>query len=517
VKTAFAVLIVLSCHFCDAAQGSSADDLLKQAVSLASSGRMDDAEQLLLEGMSRFADDPRFPIELAGVAWRRTQPGRAKSYLRQALRLDPAATYANEFLGSLYLLDGNLFAALEYLNRVRRPVLSRVILSPEPPLRPELLARLPAVSAGQLLTEARIAQTEHNLERLRIFGEPRFELVPEGDEYRLTIHAPVLSSPLSGIAGRLLPLLRGLPYQSVNIDWLNIGRSARNLTSLWRWDPDKRRIAITYRAPIARGTYAIWTDLRNENWQLSWSGPSPENIDVKSASLNGEIEFDLGGGKQWTPSFHLSRHTFRHGLSQPLFANSTVWEVRNRFDFPRWRYPERRLHIDSSVTMRSGRVFSRSSSRLLGAEFASDLRWLPQSRGDTYTVGARLRAGAFTGRLPIDQLYMTAMERDNDLWIRGHAGTRHGRKGSAPVGSRFAMAQLEIARQVFRIPFLRVDAGPFLDVANVGGKAALGSRGWLYDTGVEAAITALGRFRFTVVYGRDLRRGDNVFYTALSR
>jgi hypothetical protein len=109
------------------------------------------------------------------------------------------------------------------------------------------------------------------------------------------------------------------------------------------------------------------------------------------------------------------------------------------------------------------------------------------------------------------------MERDNDLWLRGHPGTRDGRKGDAPMGTRFVLAQTDFTRRFLRVPFLRVDAGPFLDLANTGGEPGFGSRGWLYDTGAQAVLTSLGGFRFSVVYGRDLRDGKNVVYTAISR
>jgi hypothetical protein len=496
----------------------SPETLLKRAVTSATSGRLDEAERLLLQGRSTYTHDARFAAELAGIAWRKKESARAKLYLREAVTLDPSNAYANEFLGSLYLLDGNLYAALKYWNRVHRPVISGVTFDPEPPLRPELRERLSAVSSGQLLTGARLAQTERNFERLRTFGDLRFELSPASDkEYNLNVRAPVLSQPLSGAIGRFLPLLRGLPYQAIHLDWINIERRGISLTSLWRWDADKRRIAVKYRVPLLRGAYSLWTDLRDEDWNLHRNELVLDDVGVRSAALGGEIEFELGGGARWTPGVSLSRHTFRDGGFREWSANATLWEVRNRFSLPRWRYPERRLVIDSSATLRTGRAFSQASSRLIGAEFDAGARWLPQDRDDLYAIRARIRAGAVTGRLPVDELYATAMERDNELWLRGHVGTRHGRKGNAPMGTRFVASQTELSRRLLRAPFLRIDAGPFLDVANVGGVSGLGSRGWLYDIGAQAVMTTLGGFRLSIVYGHDLRNGGNVFYTAVSR
>ncbi len=301
------LLLVLACHHVGAAAPNElADELLKRAISLATSGQLEDAEQLLIEGKSVYDRDARFPIELAGVAWRKKESASAKQYLRQGLRLDPSGAYANEFLGSLYLLDGNLHAALKYWNRIRRPILSRVIFAPEPPLQPELRERLPAASAGQLLTRARLAQTERNLDRLYIFSDPRCELTPASDnKYTLTVRAPNVSQPLAGAAGRFLPLLRSIPYQAINLDWLNIKQRAIILTSLWRWDADKRRVAVKYRAPLIHGSYSVWTDLRDEVWNVDRNGFVLDGEDVRSAALGGEIEFELGRGSLWTPGVYL--------------------------------------------------------------------------------------------------------------------------------------------------------------------------------------------------------------------
>jgi tetratricopeptide (TPR) repeat protein len=490
---------------------ATADELLARAVSLAKANQLEEAENVLLEGRRTFPHDPRLPIELAGIAWRRKSPARAKTFLRQGLSLDPSNAYANEFLGSVYLLDGNVYAALEYFNRLRRPVIAGVAFNPPAPLHPALRERLSAVSSGQLLTPARLSETEHNLRRLRIFSEPRFELAPaQNSEYDFTVRAPALSQPLTGTLGRLLPLLRGLPYQNVSLDWLNLRQRAISLTSLWRWDPDKRRIAVNYRVPSANSAYSIYTDLRDEDWVVT----SNQAVNVRSAALGGQVEYELGGGRQWTPGIHLSRHLFRGGDGQPLFTNATIWEIRNRLDLPRWRYTERRLTVDSSLTARAGRIYSRSSSKMLGADFDAALHWLPQQKDDLYQIHGRLRAAALSGGLPVDALYITAMERDNDVWLRGHVGTRNGRKGNAPMGTRYAIAQTGVMRRLWRMPFVRLDAGPFFDVGNVGGKEGLGSRGWLYDTGVQADVTLLGGFRLSVVYGRDLRTGTNVFYAS---
>jgi hypothetical protein len=110
------------------------------------------------------------------------------------------------------------------------------------------------------------------------------------------------------------------------------------------------------------------------------------------------------------------------------------------------------------------------------------------------------------------------MERDNDLWLRGHVGTRDGRKGSAPMGREYLLARTQVDRTLFHFPLLRIAAGPFLDSGRIGDSSGqFGSRGWLCDTGIQAKIASMGGLTFSAVYGRNLRDGTGVFYTAIRR
>ena len=66
----------------------------------------------LVEGERLAPMDARFPTELAGVAFKQKQNARAERLLRRSLRLAPGDNYANDFLATLYFLDGNIEAAL---------------------------------------------------------------------------------------------------------------------------------------------------------------------------------------------------------------------------------------------------------------------------------------------------------------------------------------------------------------------------------------------------------------------
>jgi hypothetical protein len=116
---------------------------------------------------------------------------------------------------------------------------------------------------------------------------------------------------------------------------------------------------------------------------------------------------------------------------------------------------------------------------------------------------------------------MLGLERDNDLdndlKMRAHLGTRDGRKGSAPLGRNYFAANWETDKNVYSNGLLAVKLGPFLDTGNISDPSpVLGSQKWLCDTGAQAKLRVLG-VGVVFSYGKDLRTGNNAFFTTVMR
>jgi hypothetical protein len=60
-----------------------------------------------------------------------------------------------------------------------------------------------------------------------------------------------------------------------------------------------------------------------------------------------------------------------------------------------------------------------------------------------------VRAGKTFGQLPFDELLMLGLERDNDLPMRAHIGTRDGLKGSAPMGRDYFLSNWEMDKNLY--------------------------------------------------------------------
>lgn len=495
-----------------------------RALALARMNQLAQAATLFEEGARLYPRDKRFPLESAGIAYREKNFSAAKAYLHRALRLDPADSYGNDFLATLFLLDENLPAALKYWNRIGKPLIQDVQFAPPVPLDPVLRERAFVISAGQVFTLERLWTTQANLHRLDVFANTRFELLPSGGpRASLVIRAEPLATPLAGWAGAVLPMLRELPYQTLDFDRYNIRRRGLNLTSVARWDSNKRRLFLQLSGPLRmnpRIEYAYSADARDENWNLPAYGAGLKGLGLRKYEAGADFSIGLSGKLQWTVGPHLAHRNFHNGDAGSFFSNGWSAELRNRFDYRLLSWPDRRLHLDSWAILDAGRIFTAFPSRLISTRAGIKGEWFPQAKGDKYSVVALFHAGRTFGNAPLDQLFMLGMERDtpSDFWLRGHVATTGGRKGTGPLGREFALSQLQLDRRFFQLPFIRFQAGPFLDsgwTADPSGQ--FGSHAWLVDTGVEAKITTIGGIAVRLVYGWNLPHGRGVFYSAVTR
>jgi hypothetical protein len=141
--------------------------------------------------------------------------------------------------------------------------------------------------------------------------------------------------------------------------------------------------------------------------------------------------------------------------------------------------------------------------------------WFPQAQDDKYEVEQRVRAGRTFGSAPFDELFLLGMERDTDLWLRGHIGTRDRKKGSSPLADRYFLSNSDFYRRIYGNGLFSIKAGPLLDVARAAAPTSGLSTGqWLFDVGADTKITVLGT-SVVLTYGRDLRSGSNAFYATV--
>lgn len=501
----------------------AADVAFWDGVALARLDRWDEAEQRLRAALRLAPRDARFPAELAGLEFRRKRYARAVAWLRRAARLAPEDAYIRNFLGTVYLLLGNLEAALSQWNRVGAPRIGSVDLPSNLSTDPLLLDRAFGFAAGDVLTAARWRTTKARIELLGIFAQPsyRLEARPEGD-FDFRVSARERNGWGSTRWEALASLLRGVVYQAIHPGYLNVGGAAMHVEAMLRWDSQKRRALGWVSAPLGSSVRSRWRagfDLRDERWQVRRLREEFGNLRLDRKSVEAGLS-GVGAGWQWSTGADVSHRRYTDvdgaiGREPALVQSGFQLKHTARFTHDLLRVAERRLEGSATVSSETARVWSRPSRLWERLEISSVMRWKPQASGEDYAVEMTARAGRIFGQAPFDELILVGLERDTGLWLRAHPGTRDGRKGSAPLARRYALLNSEMDKEVLRRGYLRVKLSPFFDAGKSGG-ALNGSRHWLFDTGVQAKIRAPGA-GFTFVYGKDLRSGNDIFYVAAQR
>ena len=495
-------------------------------LALAHLEKWDEAKLAFDAGFRKAPGDSRFLVELAGVAYKQKDFRAAKKHLHAALKLNPRDPYSSEFLATIYFLEDNLEAALKYWNPKDKPRLGSVALKPSLRLKESLRERAVAFNAPQVLTADALLTTQARLDNLGIFSSRRMELSPaDSGNYGATLHLMEKNAWGDSKIEGVVSLLSGLPYATVYPEFYNLGRDAVNLTSLARWDSEKRRLSLALSFPLYGDPslrLRVYTDARNENWNLSQTflgtATPLTDLNIRRAAVGAEVHSIVNGHLSWSAGAEIAKRNFRNlvAMSSPaqeFFTDTMSLAGWLRAKRTLIRAPERRFTLDSSAEVKAGREFANGLGPFATVRGVLLAQWFPRAKGDDFEMQTQIRAGAIAGKATLDELFELGIERDNDLWLRGHAGTFDGRKGAAPLGRRFFVANWEMDKNLFQNGFFTVKLGPFLDSGTVADSSSLfGSRRWLWDAGAQCKVRVLGSLTIVLSYGRDLRGGKGAFY-----
>jgi tetratricopeptide (TPR) repeat protein len=497
---------------------------------LAQLGRWEDSRRALLAGRRLAPQDERFPVELAGVAFKQKRYAEAAAWLQRGLRINPADAYANNFLGTVYFLEGNLEAALKYWNRIGKPQINSERQEVPLHVRPELFDRALAFAPGSTLSLPELLTSKVRVEGLGIFSSPRIELAASDDgRFDAILNLHEHNGWGDGRWESLVSIFRGAAYETVYPEYFNIHASAINVTSLVRFDAQKRRLAAEVSGPLhanPKRRYLLGIDLRNENWAIrdSFTGPAPllGSLNLRREVASAQVGSFESGRWDWSLGAELSHRDYRNvnpgtALSPGLLLEGMQLKQLSHIRYQLWRLPERRLVVSSDAALQVGRIWAQSGAAIGKVQGSTSAQWFPKSEGDDYQTQVSVRGGGTAGSVPFDELYMLGLERDNELPMRAHIGTRDGRKGSAPLGRQYFVVNSETDKNIYGNGLLSLKLSPFLDTGKItDSNSQLGSRTWLWDTGLQAKVRVLG-VGLTVTWGKDLRTGNNAFYFIASR
>lgn len=502
-----------------AAAGEDEDAIVNSGLFLASQGRWADARQEFLRGARAYPEQTRFLIELGGIAYRMGDREDAKSYFKRVLAIDPGDSYANDALGSIYLIEGRLEAALVYWNRIGMPRLARVEVSAPPQISATLATRAMEAQPGGILRLDDLEASRADLNRIGL-GGAHFDLsATSGESYDLRVAGSGGADWLTGWA-RLAPVLAELPYETIDYDFRVLPPVAGRVETTFRWDENKRLLRASFTG-IPRGDprwrYRFVGFGIDENWDVRVPA-SDTYFHLRQAGASAEIQRGFGSRLDWTNSLTLSTREFSSlspNAPAALFQNGPAIKETSEITYRAIRPAVAPVALTLGAKAQAGRVLA-APGAFSKIEASARLQWAP--RRDSLVIEAGSYIGRAFGSTPFDELFQVGMERDNSLWLRGHVGTYNGLKGNSPVGSAYTLFQWDAMQTVFRKPFVRVSLGPFVDSANVArADGRYGSNGWLLDTGLESRVRLMNAVTIAVVCGRDTRTGNTVFYTAIRK
>lgn len=493
-------------------------------MSLAHLERWEEARAALLVGRKQCPKDKRFPIELAGIAFQQKQEPDAAMWIRKGLGIDAQDQYANEFAGTVYLLMDNLDAALKYWNRIARPNINVLEIDPQLRTHRLLLERAFVFSPQSVMQRRDLRSSQARLDGLGIFPAYHIRLDARKDgKFDAQFHAIERNGFGNGGVEAIVSVCSGLPYETVYPSYFNMGRSATNLDSLLRWDAQKRRVWLSLSGPmhaLPQWRWQVAVDGRDENWAIrsSFRGAAPVlgSFKLKREIGSATITSIRSGRFEWVSGAEFSQRRYSNvvrGSALTADLESSGFElkylagVKGLLDVP-----EHRFTLNTAASSELGRLWSNPARQFEKLQGGATLHWLPQAEGDRFELEQRVRGAGILGNAPVDELWVIGVERDTDLWLRGHIGTRDGRKGSSPVASRYLLSNSDFYRDLWSNGLISVKAGPLLDIARVAAPTAgLAPPGWLFDAGAEVKLKVLGT-GVVFSYGRDLLTGKNAFY-----
>ncbi|MCU1335309.1 MAG: hypothetical protein JWO19_890 [Bryobacterales bacterium] len=479
-------------------------DHYERGMELARASSWAEAHNEFLAGSIESPRDKRFLLELAGVEYKLGDRNGARHFLRAALQLDPNDAYANDFLATLYFLDGNVDAALQYWNRFGKPRIENIAISPQPKIRPELLDRALAFAPGEILTLSRYRSTMAWLTELDIFEGLHLDLRARPDG---SFDATFRWNQLPGWI-RIASVLAGVPFEILDVKE-NLGEDDVTVGALYRFDAQKRRVGLSFASPLNRSPkagYALFADARSETWNLG----QPADFRVRKIAAGAGLRFVPFDRFSWETHATVADRSFP---GAPQFAGGLSVSHSASFRYRFLDVPDYRLTADLHGSWETGRMFGRTSGGLFSrTQWSVRGQWFPKPRGTDYEVLARISAGAVMGKAPFDQLFMLTYDRDYDLPLRGHRSTIDGKRGSAPIGRRYILANLDFYKAIWHPPLVTIDVGPVLDIGRVWDQVTAKEKGKvLVDAGVQFRLGLPGGFQVVLSYARDLRGGSGAF------
>jgi Tfp pilus assembly protein PilF len=480
------------------------------------------AEDILEEATERYPADPRISTELANAYLGAGDVDSARHSLQRALRIDPANVAAADLIAAVELSEGEVQTALGYWNRSGNPIVNEVLHNTNISFGHWTVQDGNAFKPGHMLTYAQWRTTQLRLLETDIFSNVgiAIEPAPASPKYNPVILTTDKVNDLTNLA---FDIVKGAPWQTSYLNWWDIANSGISLNSSYRWDYNRKRGELQLQAPIPTPGILFLTATglwRSERWDVAPVLQNDAGADnrflIKSTGVRAELKyipyfrFDFGGGFEYT-------NRAANGNLPQLYIDSSnsgkvIYQASVRLFDSRY---QNRIHAEGGIARKS---------------FAGDLnystatvelnnRYLISKNTDT-VFNWTLRGGISDGQLPVEEYFVLGLDMQAGNLMRAHPASDHGHYGNAPMGTSFALSNMDIERRIailplfnsLNLPYLDVKGQIFLDTGQTMDRANIFKEGKLYfDTGAALKFET-PTHSLNMIYGKSLRDGRNVLY-----
>ena len=472
----------------------SADTYLNLGIAYGLSRDWQKAEDTLKEGADRYPDDARLSTELANAYLGAGDIDGARDALHRALRVDPGKASAADMMAAIELSEGEVQSALGYWNRAGQPIVKNILHNTHISFGHWTVREASAFQSGALLKYSQWRTTELRLLETEIFSNVGVAIEPDPVS---TAYNPVIltTKRLNDLTNVAFDIVKGAPWQTSYLNWWDVGGSGISLNSSYRWNYNRKRGELQMHAPLPvpgilfLTASGLW---RSERWDVApvlQTDAGPDNRFLyKSTGARAELKyiphfrFEFAGGFEYTnraadgnlPSLHLDS------------SNSAKITYQASLRLADSRY-ENRIHAEGFVARQ---------------KFAGDLNYdavtvewnnrLLLSKESNTVFNWTIRGGTSGGQLPVEEYFVLGLDMRAGNLLRAHPASEHGHYGSAPMGTSFALSNMDLERRVailplfntLNLPYLDVKGQIFLDAGQTADRANIFKEGKLYfDTG----------------------------------
>ncbi len=487
---------------------------LLHGIAAARQGDLPDAEKILralVQENSRFA---AAYTELAGLRFLAGDLDTVRKLLEKSLDLDPTQSYARDFLGTVYYLEGRRLRALQMWNRLGQPRIHRIAYVVPEGAAPGVLERLSEINEHEMLTRDKLLQARWTLQMLRLGERLDFRLRPRSADLwdlDLVTDPPRPLGWLPELA--LLNTANLLTYQRVGFHFPREPLRKAQVEFGFGWHPARRDLRASTRFRFL-SLFPDALEVNVSGWDEAWSLPtSGDSLSLRGARIESRyrvvlprrqsVEFTAGYQQQFGDHAHLQgflneRHLARVGIGWRgrigLTADDTV-----RLD----------LRLGGRAFFGAGTGTRSASGRQVDGHILLD--WSVRESGAT-SVQISAMNGRTAGMLPLNDHYRFGVGPGEALPLRAHKTVRVGRNGLAPLARNCFLLNADLSHRLFRVGIVGVVGKVFFDAARLD-RAVLGARpqGWYRDAGAGLAVQVLGHEVLEVLLGHDLRDGGSTF------